>query len=317
MASLKASIRGHQNIFQFWDRFLAQDQTSATFALVGLDGIGKRKAAWAMMQQALCIHTPEICGECAHCQRVSRGQHESVLWIKPEGDLIKIDQSRHVLEFLSLRSLTARRFVVFERADALNQQAANALLKILEEPPSGTVFFLLTTNPTSLLPTIRSRSLMLRFRPLSQENLKSGKNLPEWMVQASRGSFSRLEQLSNLETQCFRKEAAELLLKIITDHDFLIVSEWRQQVKDRDFYRSLWPFWLELLRDALVLKWQRPDLLTCPDQMAHLKTLANYDEDILQAWALAVSQQERDLTIPRDPQLVLEAFHIQSHQGSH
>jgi DNA polymerase-3 subunit delta' len=333
MALLKDSIRGHREVFEFWNQFLSLEKPSATFALVGADGVGKRKVAWAMMQQALCANSPITCGDCSHCLRIAKGQHESVLWISPQTEQIKIDQARQVLDFLSLQSLTKKRFVVLERAEALNQQAANSLLKILEEPPAGTVFFLLTTNPAALLPTIRSRCLMLRFRPLTVEQLRSNNlnrgssssanassnsnsdsdsnhsSIPDWILQASRGSFSRMAQLSSPETQAFRLAASSLLLAALLDENFLTVPEWRIQVKDREFFREVWPFWMELLRDTIAFKWQRSDLLTCPDQMTTIERLAAiYSELDLDDILLRVVQTARDLSIPRDPQLVMEQF---------
>lgn len=321
MAPLRDSIRGHQEVFEFWNQFLSLEKPSATFALVGADGVGKRKAAWAMMQQALCLSSPKTCGECSQCLRIAKGQHESVLWISPETEQIKIDQARQVLDFLSLQSLTKKRFVILERADTLNQQAANSLLKILEEPPAGTIFFLLTTNPAALLPTIRSRCLMLRFRPLTIEQLRSNNlnlnsfsnSIPDWILQASRGSFSRMEQLSNKETQAFRWAASSLLLATLLDENFLMESEWRTQVKDREFFREIWPFWMELLRDAIAFKWQRSDLLTCPDQVATIERLAGvYSEIDLDQILFRVVQTDRDLSIPRDPQLVMEQFFVEN-----
>jgi DNA polymerase-3 subunit delta' len=316
MACLRDSIRGHREVFEFWNKFLSLDKPSATFALVGADGVGKRKAAWAMMQQALCSHSPEACGECSQCLRISKSQHESILWISPATEQIKIDQARQVLDFLSLQSLTKKRFVVLERADVLNQQAANALLKILEEPPSGTIFFLLTTNSAALLPTIRSRSLMLRFRPLTIEQLKSNNIIPDWILQASRGSFSRMAQLSSSETQAFRLAAGPLLLAVLLDENFLMESQWRNQIKDREFFRDLWPFWMELLRDAIAFKWQRSDLLTCPDQMSVIAKLAeSFSELDLDEILFRVVQASRDLSIPRDPQLVIEQFFVENRLG--
>ncbi|MBL7670516.1 MAG: hypothetical protein JNM39_08515 [Bdellovibrionaceae bacterium] len=321
MALIKDSIRGHREVFEFWNQFLSLEKPSATFALVGADGVGKRKVAWAMMQQALCANSPITCGDCSHCLRIAKGQHEGVLWISPQTEQIKIDQARQVLDFLSLQSLTKKRFVVLERAEALNQQAANSLLKILEEPPSGTVFFLLTTNPAALLPTIRSRCLMLRFRPLTVEQLRpnnlnrgsSSTSIPDWILQASRGSFSRMAQLSSPETQAFRLAASSLLLGALLDENFLTVPEWRIQVKDREFFREVWPFWMELLRDTITFKWQRSDLLTCPDQMTTIERLAAiYSELDLDDILVRVVQTARDLSIPRDPQLVMEQFFVEN-----
>lgn len=312
MARLKDAIRGHENIFQFWDRFLSFDKPTASLGLIGQEGVGKKKTAWAMIQQALCEQSPHVCGVCPSCLRVEHGHHESVLWIEPEKDQIRLEKAREVLDFLSLQSLSAERFVVVERAELLNPQSANSLLKMIEEPPVGTCFFLLTTNVTALLPTIRSRLIKLRFQPLTPEQLKDGKAMPEWILQASRGSFSRLAQLGNSKTQEFRRETAQLLLQLLTDPDFLMKLDWRDEVKDREFFKSLWNFWIEILRDTLCLQGQRKDLLLAPDQSEILKKLAAYPETQVQSWLQALVRTEADLSIPRDSQLVLEQFYVEN-----
>lgn len=313
MAKLKDEVRGHLPIFEFWEHFLTLEKPAASLGFIGPDGVGKRKTAWALMQQALCEKSPQVCGICPTCLRVERGQHESILWIEPEKDQIRLQQSQTVLDFLSLQSLTPYRFVVIERADTLNSQSANCLLKVIEEPPKGTCFFLLTTNATALLPTIASRLVKLRFQPLTADELRGGKAIPEWILQASRGSFSRLHQLADSKTQEFRKEAAELLLQVLLDTDFLLKSDWRDQVKDRPFFRSLWNFWIELLRDAICVRENRKELLLTPDQSEALKKLAQFPHRQIDSWIQAILRVEKDLSIPRDAQLVVEQFYIQNH----
>ena len=105
-----------------------------------MEGIGKRQVAVAVAQQLLCSGRQEACGECSDCIRVKAGKHESVL-LQPDGAQIKVEQSRSVIKFLSLKSNHSVRIVIIDDAHLMNSQAANSLLKILEEPPSGVYFF--------------------------------------------------------------------------------------------------------------------------------------------------------------------------------
>jgi DNA polymerase-3 subunit delta' len=107
----------------------------------------------------------DACGECASCRRIARGVHPDVLVVEPgDSGSIRIEQVRDVIDRSAYRPFEGRRrVVVVDQADALVPAAQNALLKTLEEPPSSSVFVLVTARPDALLPTVRSRCIRLWF----------------------------------------------------------------------------------------------------------------------------------------------------------
>jgi len=110
----------------------------------------------------------DACGACASCRRIARGVHPDVIVLEP-GDTgaIKIDDVRDVIDRANYRPFEGRRRVVIvDEADTLMFAAQNALLKTLEEPPSASVFLLVSSMPDALLPTVRSRCPRLRFGAL-------------------------------------------------------------------------------------------------------------------------------------------------------
>jgi DNA polymerase-3 subunit delta' len=111
----------------------------------------------------------DACGICRSCDRIARGVHVDVLRVEPDDRAsIKIDVVRDVLSRTGFRPFEgSRRMVLVRDADALEPAAQNALLKSLEEPPPGTGFILTTTVPGSLLPTVRSRCMRIRFGQLA------------------------------------------------------------------------------------------------------------------------------------------------------
>jgi DNA polymerase-3 subunit delta' len=170
------SIIGHRRIISRLARALARDTLPPALLLAGPPGIGKRRIAAAMAEAINCLDPRssenlerEACGVCAACKRIARGVHPDVITVEP-GDLgsIKIEQIRDVIDRAGYRPFEGRRRVVIvDEADALVPAAQNALLKTLEEPPSASVFVLVSSMPDALLPTVRSRCPRLRFGQLS------------------------------------------------------------------------------------------------------------------------------------------------------
>lgn len=108
----------------------------------------------------------DCCDTCARCRKIDRDLYPDVHWVRPESKLrvILIDQIRQLLEAIYLKAGEApRKVAILVAADRMNEQAANAFLKTLEEPPDGCVLLLLTTEPARVLETLRSRCLHLVF----------------------------------------------------------------------------------------------------------------------------------------------------------
>jgi len=171
-----STIIGHRRIVALLTRAIAHDRLPPSLLLAGPAGIGKHCAAMAVAEAVNCLQprqTPELecdaCGECTSCRRIARGVHPDVILIEP-GDTgsIKIEQVRDVIDRAGYRPFEGRRrVVVIDEADAMAGPAQNALLKTLEEPPSASVFILVSSMPDALLPTVLSRCPKLRFGPLS------------------------------------------------------------------------------------------------------------------------------------------------------
>jgi DNA polymerase-3 subunit delta' len=180
-------IVGHRRTLRLLSRAVLSGTLPPSLLFAGPDGIGKRQVAVALAQTLNCLSPVrdvalgdsaaatllpiDACGECAACRRIARGVHPDVIALTPEGDrvTVAIDQVRALNEQIAYRPFEGRRRVVIvdEAADVLLGPSQNALLKTLEEPPSGTVFVLVTSRPDALLPTVRSRCPAIRFAPLS------------------------------------------------------------------------------------------------------------------------------------------------------
>src|SRR5688572_2703275 len=169
-------IAGHRRRLSLLSRAIAHESLPPSLLLAGPQGVGKRRTAMAIAEALNCLDPRsseefeiDACGVCAACRRIARGMHPDVITIEP-GDtgVIKIEQARDVIDRAGYRPFEGRRRVVIvDEADAMMVSAQNALLKTLEEPPSASVFVLVSSMPDALLATVRSRLSRLRFGALA------------------------------------------------------------------------------------------------------------------------------------------------------
>ena len=157
------------------------------YLFAGPRNCGKTTAALAFASALNCADpSPEgdSCGLCMSCVRIESGQDADVQLISPAGDQTKMDQMQEMIKNLNYAPLSGKyRVYIIEQADTLNPHSENCILKILEEPPPYAVLILLSSNPNSLLPTIRSRCRTVRFRRASavevEDALRARLELPD------------------------------------------------------------------------------------------------------------------------------------------
>src|SRR5579864_7022460 len=210
---------------------LARDRFPHAVVLAGAPGCGKYTLALMLAQTLNCLNPtktdglPDFCGVCANCVRIAQATdltarfaeavearenlrdadkketrlfvqtHPDVLVIPPDPPqmMIKVDQVRRVIETIYYRPAEGRERVYIFTDSAFMKEAANSLLKVLEEPPEFATIFLLSENPGELLPTIRSRSMVFTLGALEAEEIERdlAKHHPEWKP-AQRALVARL-----------------------------------------------------------------------------------------------------------------------------
>ena len=151
----------------------------------GPEGLGKKTMAKYLAAGAVCSDSNPPCGRCESCRKVEKGIHPDIEFIRPDGQQIKVDQIRDMRLWLHVLPNDApRKVAIIEDSGRMNTNAQNAILKILEEPPSSSVILLVVESEAELLPTILSRCIRFRMQPLSevemkQELLRRNKKLTE------------------------------------------------------------------------------------------------------------------------------------------
>jgi DNA polymerase III subunit delta' len=145
-----------------WRQLAGRSQHAHAYLLHGPAGIGKRALAERLMARLLCQAPAglDACGQCKSCHLLAAGTHPDNFVLEPEeaDKAIKVDQVRTLVAFVvQTAQLAGRKVVLVEPAEAMNLNAANALLKSLEEPSGDTVLLLISHQPSRLLPTVKSR----------------------------------------------------------------------------------------------------------------------------------------------------------------
>jgi DNA polymerase-3 subunit delta' len=233
-------IQGHDQVTEQFRSALACGRLASTFLFVGPDGVGKRRFAYRLAQTLLCETNPEQsmnpCGDCPACQQVDAQSHPDLeIVAKPKDkSFIPVEsfigrRENRMREGLCYRIglkpfRGGRKVAIIEDADYLNQEGANCLLKTLEEPPPRSVLILIGSSEQKQLPTIRSRSQTVRFRPLPEAtvaDLLVSEGLVQDPAQAaslaslSGGSLQRALELEDPTVSEFRQT---LLLELSQRH---------------------------------------------------------------------------------------------------
>jgi len=179
-----ADILGHDRVKTILSAALRQGRLPPALLLSGPEGVGKKTLALAVGRALVCERgSGDACEECAACRRAARGLHPDLVLVEPDGATIKIDRVRDVAREIGGRPFEARaRAFVIDEAHLLTEQAANALLKSLEEPCPTSHVLLVSPAPQALLPTIRSRCQTLRVGSLPPallaDHLEKQRGLP-------------------------------------------------------------------------------------------------------------------------------------------
>ncbi len=172
------NLTGHEWAVGMLKKHVVNESPRHAYLFAGPPGVGRRTLA-LRFAQALNCQTPVDagipCGQCRDCKQIEAMQYAdlTVVQAEAEGGTLKVDQIREARRTLTLKPYQAKyRVTLFLRFQEANDNAANALLKTLEEAPSYAVLILTADNPEQLLPTIVSRCEVLRLRPVRLEDVQ-------------------------------------------------------------------------------------------------------------------------------------------------
>ncbi|MFC7394710.1 DNA polymerase III subunit delta' [Scopulibacillus cellulosilyticus] len=202
---------------------LKREQLAHAYLLEGPKGTGKRQAASLLAQAYFCQNKDreniEPCQKCVNCRRILSGNHPDLVWVKPDGQSIKKEQVSNLLKEFSYRGVESiKKFFVIEEADKLTTQAANSLLKFIEEPYSQTIAILITEHAHQLLDTIVSRCQVLTFIPLSKERIAEqlmGKGISEPLANLGAALTNDIDEAADYCGDEWFAKARQLVIQLM------------------------------------------------------------------------------------------------------
>jgi DNA polymerase III subunit delta' len=169
------SFVGNQRVVEILRRAVDQERLPHALIFAGPAGVGKRTLALLLAQHLNCLQPAggSACNVCMSCRKIINATHPDVRVIEPDGAFIKIDRLRELIDEVAYQPFEGRyRVAILDGADQMRVEAANCLLKTLEEPPSRSILILLTAKPYLLLRTIRSRSRILQFGSIAEKEIE-------------------------------------------------------------------------------------------------------------------------------------------------
>ena len=216
-------IRGNTSLVEQLRRSAASGRSSHAYLFLGGAGAGKRLIANTFAKALQCEGEKRPCDSCKSCHAFNHGNHPDVIYFQPlkNGKTYTIEDVREqLLETVDLKPFQyEKKIYIIEKADTLNIQSQNALLKTLEEPPAHAVFLLLAERAEAFLPTILSRVVVMKIRPLSAETiadyLMQAGHLAEESHILSAYAQGRIGQaLELVEDEGFREMRRDILGKL-------------------------------------------------------------------------------------------------------
>ncbi len=355
-----SEFQGNAEIVQRLREMIARERFPHAVLLAGRRGSGKYTLALMLAQALNCLTPtetdglPDFCGKCANCARIAQSAdlsvrcaeaieareglretdkketrifvqtHPDVLVIPPDPPqmMIKVDQVRRVIETIRYRPAEGRERVYIFTDSAFMKEAANSLLKVLEEPPEFATIFLLSENAGELLPTIRSRSMTFTLGALTREEIERdlAHSRPQWKP-AQRALVARISEGAvgcargfDLAAYIVARDHALAILNSALrggEHSelFKITESYRPGAEGREKTEELIRTLYSVLRDLMFIASGAPESIRNTDVVAELKRLGeSADFEWITAASDRLAEVERGMRRNLLRSLSLDAF---------
>ena len=278
-------IIGNQRVKEELTKIIEEKKVLHSYMFVGVEGIGKQMIAKRFAQMILCTNEERKgCNTCKSCIEFTSNNNPDFLYIEPDGNNIKIEQIRYLQRKIQEKPIISNRKVyIINDADKMTTEAQNCLLKTLEEPPEYSTIILIGTNQNLFLNTIKSRCMIISFKPIEAELIKKYLeekyemfNISSNMLETFQGSIGKAIILKDKKEQY---EKIEMMIKNLDKKDIIDILNLGEEIcKSKDDIIEI----LEYI-NVILLKLSKEEIKYAKciniveDTKKRLKQNANYD----------------------------------------
>ncbi len=281
-------IIGHESIKQHLQNAIISNKVSHAYIFHGEEGMGKKVLATAFAKTLQCEEGGIIpCNRCKSCMQLETGNHPDIIWVTHEKASIGVDDIRiQVNGDMQVKPYDSPyKIYIIDDAQKLTEQAQNALLKTMEEPPEYALILLLVSNISSILPTILSRSVVLNLKPVDRQSIKeflmTHYLIPDYMAEVaagfSGGNVGKAIKYASSEDFEQMKNNVLHILKYIDDMDlYEVISGLKFLTAAKNNIEDYIDMMIMWYRDVLMFKaTMDPDLLLYKEEISYINKQAN------------------------------------------
>jgi|SRR5690625_1144167 len=305
---------------------IKRDRISHAYLIQGERGAGKEAIATLIAKGLFCTDKQDIepCHTCNMCKRIDSGNHPDVHWIVPEGQSIKIDQIRKLQKEFTYSGLESnKKAYIIKAADTLTPNAANRILKFLEEPSRQTIAIMLTENSSAIIPTIRSRCQVIDLQPLNPKNFQkklTEQGMPETQAILMSALTNSLDDALAWNADDWFATASKLVVQLVEtlvknaeDAYLFIHRSWMPHFKERREQEQGLDLMLLAWKDILYYHIGNEEQLVFFKKDSELlqKCLLSFSQESVIAILQVILQAKRKLKQNVHPALVMEQLTLQ------
>jgi DNA polymerase III subunit delta' len=336
-------LTGNARVKAALKRMLVTERLPGAMLFVGEEGIGKKRFALEVAR-ALNCRTPkdrEACGVCSSCTRIVKlnypqredaDEWTQIIWTDhPDVGLVvapkrvlRVEQMRQIEKEANFRPFEGKaRVFLIDEADKLNDASANALLKVLEEPPRTSYLILITARPAMLLPTILSRCQMIRFSPLTPSEIEThlttnklaDAKTARLRARAASGSIGRALSGDLVTFTSQRKAMLKVLNALVLSQDraqLLRAAEQLNEAQYKDEFEERLDVLETLIRDAWMLSLGvNSEQLVNEDLLSELREVAEkLDSSRAADWILQIEDLREQLIVNVNRKITTDALFL-------